>query len=254
MGQVLSEIVLPEGQIRNLFDMSSDAALPLALSTAGIVFMAELGDKSFFIAMVLASNPESSKIIVFLGCVLALFINAAIASLIGFGLANSLDTVILHVFTALLFMGFAVKMYIDSKDASAKGCESLDEAKDAVQGTTKKDNRVTATQLFMTAFLTNFVSEIGDKTQLAVLTQASKTTQVMNVLIGACIGFAAVTGLAVSAGNFLSNYLTERGLLKTGSVLFFVFGVLSIFEALQHKEAADIVYPAAESVKNAIVS
>ena len=47
MGQVLSEIVMPEGQIRNLFDMSSDAALPLALSTAGIVFMAELGDKSF---------------------------------------------------------------------------------------------------------------------------------------------------------------------------------------------------------------
>ena len=166
MGQVFSEVMMPEGQIQSLFDMSSDAAVPLALSTAGIVFMAELGDKSFFIAMVLASNPESSKLVVFFGCVLALFINAAIASLIGFGLANSLDTVILHVFTALLFLGFAVKMYMDSRDANAAGCESLDEAKDAVQGTTKK-KRVTAAQLFMTAFLTNFVSEIGDKTYLS---------------------------------------------------------------------------------------
>ena len=80
MGQVFSEVMMPEGQIQSLFDMSSDAAVPLALSTAGIVFMAELGDKSFFIAMVLASNPESSKLVVFFGCVLALFINAAIAS------------------------------------------------------------------------------------------------------------------------------------------------------------------------------
>ena len=73
-----------------------------------------------------------------LRCVLALFINAAIASAIGFGLANALDTVILHIFTAVLFVGFAIKMHLDSKDASAAGCESLDEAKDAVRDTNKK--------------------------------------------------------------------------------------------------------------------
>jgi len=158
-----------------------------------------------------------------------------------------MDTVILHIITAVLFLGFAVKMYWDSKDANAAGCESLDEAKDAVRGTSKRA-KVTNAHLFMTAFVTNFVSEIGDKTQLAVLTQASKTQAVGNVLIGACIGFAAVTGLAVCFGNFLSGYLTEKGLLKAGSLLFFIFGVLSCWEALQHQEAADIVYPAADAV------
>jgi len=245
MGQLISSSFLPETAISNFFSAAAGGH-PLAVTaqTAGIVFVAELGDKSFFIAMVLASNPEFSKMIVFLGCLLALCINAGIASAIGFGLANALDTWILHVITATLFMGFSAKMYWDSKDASTETCESLDEAKDACRDASKR-SVVSAAKLFFTAFMTNFVSEIGDKTQLAVLTQASKTQAVLNVLLGACLGFAAVTGLAVQCGALLSNYLTEKRILRAGAVLFFVFGMLSLWEVMEHEEGANVVMPGA---------
>ena len=44
----------------------------------------------------------------------------------------------MHIFTAVLFLGFAIKMHMDSKDANDTGCESLDEAKDAVRDTSKR--------------------------------------------------------------------------------------------------------------------
>ncbi len=54
-------------------------------------------------------------------------------------------------------------------------------------------------KIFGTAILTVFLAELGDKTQLAVITMTSATESKLAIFFGAALGLIAVTGLAVLA-------------------------------------------------------
>lgn len=80
---------------------------------------------------------------------------------------------------------------------------------------------------FLEAFVLVFVAEVGDKTQLMLMTLAAKYT-VLQMLSGIFLGVAANHGAAVAIGCFLSGAIEARLLQAFAGFIFVVFGIISI--------------------------
>lgn len=79
-----------------------------------------------------------------------------------------------------------------------------------------------------TAFLTLFLAELGDKTQLAVITMTAKTDNKLAVFIGASLALVVVTLLAVLFGGLLTQYVPAEWLQRIVAVAFITIGVLML--------------------------
>jgi len=87
-------------------------------------------------------------------------------------------------------------------------------------------------KIFGTAFLTLFVAELGDKTQLAVITMTASTESKLSVFLGASLGLVAVTLVGVLVGGVLSQYVPTEWLQRIVAAAFIIIGVLMLFGKL----------------------
>lgn len=87
-------------------------------------------------------------------------------------------------------------------------------------------------KIFGTAFLTLFLAELGDKTQLAVITMTSSTESKLSVFLGASLALVAVTLIGVVFGGVLSQYIPTEWLQKIVAVAFIVIGGLMLLGKL----------------------
>ena len=83
-------------------------------------------------------------------------------------------------------------------------------------------------KIFGTAFLTLFLAEIGDKTQLAVITMTAGTNSKIAVFLGASLALIAVTALGIIFGDVLAQYVPTEWLQRIVAVAFIVIGVLML--------------------------
>lgn len=87
-------------------------------------------------------------------------------------------------------------------------------------------------KIFTTAFLTLFLAELGDKTQLAVITMTANTESKLSVFLGASLALVAVTLLGVVFGGILSQYVPTEWLQRIVAVAFIVIGILMLLGKL----------------------
>ena len=78
-----------------------------------------------------------------------------------------------------------------------------------------------------TAFLSIFVAEFGDKTQLVSLSLAGRYPP-LQVLGGAMTGMALVMGLAVGAGGLVAAYIPPEVITAASGILFLIMGLLTL--------------------------
>lgn len=87
-------------------------------------------------------------------------------------------------------------------------------------------------KVFGTAFLTLFLAELGDKTQLAIITMSAKTESKIAVFVGASLALVIVSLLGVLVGSVLSQYVPTEWLQRVVAAAFIVIGVLMLFGKL----------------------
>lgn len=87
-------------------------------------------------------------------------------------------------------------------------------------------------KIFGTAFITLFLAELGDKTQLAVITMSANTESKLSVFVGASLALIAVTALGVLAGGVLTQFVPTEWLQRIVAVAFIVIGVLMLLGKL----------------------
>jgi putative Ca2+/H+ antiporter (TMEM165/GDT1 family) len=87
-------------------------------------------------------------------------------------------------------------------------------------------------KIFGSAFLTLFLAEIGDKTQLAVITMTAGTDSKIAVFLGASLALIVVTLLGVIVGGVLAQYVPVEWLQRIVAVAFIVIGVLMLLGKL----------------------
>jgi putative Ca2+/H+ antiporter (TMEM165/GDT1 family) len=84
-------------------------------------------------------------------------------------------------------------------------------------------------KIFWTAFATLFLAELGDKTQLAVITMTSKTNAAVSVFLGAALALVLVTAIGVLFGSVITQYVPVEWLQRIVAVAFIVIGVLMLW-------------------------
>ncbi len=87
-------------------------------------------------------------------------------------------------------------------------------------------------KIFGTAFLTLFLAELGDKTQLAIITLTASTDSKVAVFLGASAALVLVTLLGVLLGGVLSHYVPVEWLQRIVAIGFISIGVLMLFSKL----------------------
>jgi len=87
-------------------------------------------------------------------------------------------------------------------------------------------------RVFLSTFALLFVAELGDKTQLAVISMTAKHKMPVWIFLGATLAMAAVTLIGVLGGEMLTRVIPEAVLRKIAAVLFVIMCVLMWFEKL----------------------
>jgi putative Ca2+/H+ antiporter (TMEM165/GDT1 family) len=177
------------------------------LVALGVVFLAELGDKSQLIALTFAARGR--PIAVLAGITVACMILQAAAVGVGAVVREALPQRTVEIVAGLAFFVFAALALREDDD------EEIDAA--AVPRS--------AMRVAVAAGSAFFLAELGDKTQLATLTLAS-TYGAVGVWIGAVVGQVAADALAVLVGVRLAARLHARTLRLMSAGAFALFGVL----------------------------
>lgn len=197
----------------------------LAAFTAGLLLItiSELGDKTFFIAMILAMRH--SRRLVLLGVVVALAAMTILSVLLG-QVVSLLPAQWVHYAEVALFLGFGVKLLLDASQM-ADQCD-LVEQQEAEAAVAQADKRWATTPwaVILEAFMLTFVAEWGDRTQLATIALAA-ANHPLGVTAGAIAGHTVCAAIAVVGGRYLAGRISERTITAIGGVLFLIFGVIA---------------------------
>ena len=88
------------------------------------------------------------------------------------------------------------------------------------------------TKMFITVFISVFIAELGDKTQLAtMLFSADKKTDNLTVFLGASVALVLASAIGVLCVSLLSNYISPKVLNYIAGVGFITIGALTLFRA-----------------------
>jgi putative Ca2+/H+ antiporter (TMEM165/GDT1 family) len=201
------------------------------LSTFGLVFVAELGDKTQ-LAVVTQACKYRRPWAVFLGASAALTGVTAIGAIGGEVLGQMIPTSVLRAIAALAFgmMGLFVgreAFRTAPGERLAPDCGLSEEAVEASEGRRSWDWTA-----FGSTFGLLFVAELGDKTQLAVLSLAGQNGAPAIVFAGGALALTLVTALGVVGGEGLCRFIPQRILLWASAMAFAVMGLLMGFGVL----------------------
>ncbi|MBA2378913.1 MAG: TMEM165/GDT1 family protein [Blastocatellia bacterium] len=87
-------------------------------------------------------------------------------------------------------------------------------------------------KIFGMSFLTLFLAELGDKTQLAVITLSARTDSKVAVFLGASLALVIVSLLAVLVGGVLTQWVPTEWLQRIVAVAFISIGILMLLGKL----------------------
>ena len=180
------------------------------LST-GVVFVAELGDKSQIMTLAFAARYEAWKVMA--GIAAAAAVVHAASVLVGSTVAELVPPDVIGVAAGILFIAFAVWTAID----------------DPFAGEDERERRHRSP--VMTVGATFLLAELGDKTMLATITLAS-TEGALPVWLGATVGMVGANLLAILVGRQLGQRLSGRFLRWAAAAAFAVFGIVLLVEGL----------------------
>jgi len=182
------------------------------LLSIGLVALAEMGDKTQLLSLVLAAHLRKPWAIC-AGVLVATVLNHGLAGALGYWLSGWVARQLVLGITGLSFIGFG--LWVLRPDAL---------------GRTPKLHQA---GVFVTTVIAFFVAEMGDKTQLATVALAARFQAPVQVVIGTTLGMLLADVPAVWLGDRLAQRLPIKWLRIAAAVLFVAMGTLALYASLQ---------------------
>jgi len=185
------------------------------LVALGLIFVAELGDKTQLLTFALASKYSPSKVLlgVFIGTFSVNLVSVVAGQLVGMALPEFW----IGLVAGLAFIGFGIWMFFGDED------EDEDEGEKRSPG---------KFGIVITVAVTLFLAEMGDKTMLAAMTIASHEQKLIPVWLGASLGMFAANAIAVLVGVMLGKALPERPIRIGAAVIFIASGLAILWRTI----------------------
>lgn len=185
-------------------------AVQALLVSTGVVALAEIGDKTQLLALVLAARWRK-PIPIILGILVATILNHALAGAVGAWLAAAIGPQAMRWILGLSFLAMAAWILVpDKADDEAA-------AREPRYG------------VFLATLVTFFLVEMGDKTQIATVALAAKYASLWAVVAGTTLGMMLANVPAVLVGEAAAKSLPLGVVRGVAAVIFAVLGLLVLF-------------------------
>ncbi|XP_055848010.1 transmembrane protein 165 isoform X2 [Episyrphus balteatus] len=220
------------------------------IASISVILVSELGDKTFFIAAIMAMRH--ARLTVFVGAIAALGLMTVLSAVFGMA-ATIIPRVYTYYISTALFAIFGLKMlkegyYMKATDAQ----EELEEVQSdlrkredeldrevsstlvqdpesgVIRKNAKRSGAYMASRIFMQAFTMTFLAEWGDRSQLTTIILAARE-DVYGVIVGGVLGHSMCTGLAVIGGRMIAQKISVRTVTIVGGIVFLMFAITSLF-------------------------
>ncbi|AZM77950.1 TMEM165/GDT1 family protein [Streptomyces sp. G3] len=180
----------------------------------GVVFLAELPDKTALAGLVLGTRYRASY--VFAGVAAAFLLHVVLAVAAG-SVLTLLPQQIVHAITGVLFLGGAAVLLMKKDDEDEEIRKPEDQSFWKVAGA---------------GFMLILVAEFGDLTQIMTANLAARYDDPLSVGLGAVLALWAVAGLGIVGGKALMKRVPLGLITKIAAVLMLGLGVWSLWEAI----------------------
>lgn len=182
----------------------------------GVVFLAELPDKTALAGLVLGTRYRASY--VFAGVAAAFAVHVALAVAAG-SVLTLLPQQIVHALTGVLFLGGAAVLLM-----TKGGADDGDEV--------RKPENQSFWKVSGAGFMLILVAEFGDLTQIMTANLAARYDDPLSVGIGAVLALWAVAGLGIVGGKALMRRVPLKLITKVAALLMLALGLWSLWEAI----------------------
>jgi putative Ca2+/H+ antiporter (TMEM165/GDT1 family) len=169
------------------------------------VGLAEMGDKTQ-LSILLLSSRTKEYFRLLLGVMLAFLLADGIAILVGSWVTNVIPMHLVKIVSGLVFILFGILILKGDKDDDLA------------------ESNLSAKRAFASGFSMIFLSEWGDKTQIASALFATEYDPKM-VFIGVMIALLLLSVMAIFLGKFISSRIDRRAITRAGGVLFILIGL-----------------------------
>ena len=176
---------------------------PLLIST-GLVAVAEIGDKTQLLAIVLAARFRRPLPII-AGILAATILNHTLAAALGVLVARFLSGTWFQALVGAGFIAMAAWALVPDKDDEGAGAR-------------------TAGGVFLTTLVAFFLVEIGDKTQVATTLLAARFQSIALVTVGTTLGMMLANVPAVLLGGAATKFVPLRYVRIVAAVIFALIG------------------------------
>ncbi|MFC7981691.1 TMEM165/GDT1 family protein [Streptomyces sp. NPDC057336] len=180
----------------------------------GVVFLAELPDKTALAGLVLGTRYRASY--VFAGVAAAFLLHVVLAVAAG-SVLTLLPQQIVHAMTGVLFLGGAAVLLMKKDDEDEEIRKPEDQSFWKVSGA---------------GFMLILVAEFGDLTQIMTANLAARYDDPLSVGLGAVLALWAVAGLGIVGGKALMKRVPLALITKIAALLMLGLGVWSLWEAV----------------------
>lgn len=180
----------------------------------GVVFLAELPDKTALAGLVLGTRYRASY--VFAGVAAAFAVHVALAVAAG-SVLTLLPQQILHALTGVLFLGGAAVLLM-----------KRDEDEEEI----RKPENQSFWKVSGAGFMLILVAEFGDLTQIMTANLAARYDDPLSVGIGAVLALWAVAGIGIVGGKALMKRVPLKLITKVAALVMLTLGVWSLYEAI----------------------
>ncbi len=187
-----------------------------SVTAFGIIFLAELGDKTQLTAMTLATRYPWRQVFIGLASAFALLNLAAVA--VGGLLFTLLPLFWIKVVSGALFLFFGVTTL------RARGFDPAEEE--------AEERSLTGKGPVVTSFIMTFFAEMGDKTQLVTASLAAQHDSAVAVFAGSTLALWSVSLIGIFAGRQLIRFVPLSTLHRIAGLLFLAFGGVILYGAL----------------------
>ncbi|NDD11678.1 MAG: TMEM165/GDT1 family protein [Betaproteobacteria bacterium] len=182
------------------------------LVSTGVVALAEIGDKTQLLAFILAARFKKPLPII-LGILAATVINHGLAGALGAWITSTISPEVLRWVLGASFIGMAIWTMIPDK---------IEEEETQV---------AQRFGIFGATFITFFLAEMGDKTQIATIAMAAHYSAPLMVVIGTTLGMLIADVPAVFAGDKLANKIPMKLVHSIAAAVFAALGIATLMGA-----------------------
>jgi putative Ca2+/H+ antiporter (TMEM165/GDT1 family) len=181
------------------------------LVSTGIVALAEIGDKTQLLALLLAAKFRKPVPII-LGILVATLANHGLAGALGSWLTSLARPEVMRAILGISFLAMAGWILVPDK---------IDE----------DETKLARFGVFGTTVIAFFLAEMGDKTQVATVALAAQFQAFLAVVAGTTAGMLIANVPAVLLGDRIANRMPVRAVHGVAAVLFAVLGAATLFGA-----------------------